>query len=373
MELHIQDPNFVQSYTLHEALLKSSINSIRGGGAYAFVTSGGIRLLMEDVLFSNFLNNSAFQLVVGTDAITNEKALNKLGSLVSSHPRLNVKAFCHNMNHLTFHPKFSWFKKESGGVVVLGSGNLTEKGLRKNWEAFTILEVTEREISDIESQWNEWINQNNGYLKIISDPEVISRAKANKKISIKIKREILPIVDTIQDIPETDILSEDNEDLEAWDYGDSDNVLIAEIPKAASRWNQANFSRNIFINFFGATPGDNSLRILFRNIKDDGTLRDIENRPSVTVASSNFRFELEAAAGLDYPITGRPIGVFVRISKRMFLYMLLLPDNPKYPELLSYLNQLNSTGGDRMRRCLTKISDLETHCPSLPIWNMAGA
>jgi len=372
MKLHIQDPSFIDSYTLHEALLNSSINSIRGGGAYAFITSGGVRLLLEDELFLNFLKKSTFQLVIGTDAITNEKALNKLEILEGSCPKLNVKAFYHKLNNITFHPKFCWFKKEKGGVVILGSGNLTEKGLRKNWEAFTIFEVSEKEIVEIESQWDKWIDHNNEYMKLISDPEVIQKAKTNKNISRKIKKDILPIIDSIEDIPETDMLSEDNEDLEAWQYGTDNIVLIAEIPRADTRWNQANFNKDTFINFFGATPGDNSLRILLRNIKDDGSLNDIEIRPSVTVKSRNFRFELEVAAGVNYPEKGRPIGVFVRISKRMFLYMLFLPTNSKYDELLLFLDQLHPPTEDRMRRCLTNITDLETNCPNLPIWVTRG-
>lgn len=372
MKLHIQDPSFIDSYTLHEALLYSSINSIRGGGAYAYVTSGGVRLLLEDKLFLKFLKKSNFQLVIGTDAITNEKALNKLEILESSCPKLDVKAFYHKLNNISFHPKFCWFKKEKGGVIVLGSGNLTEKGLRKNWEAFTIFEVSEEEIIEIESQWDTWIGRNSEYMKLISDPEVIQKAKTNKNISKKIKKDILSIIDSIEDIPETEILSEDDEDLDVWQYGTDNTVLIAEIPRAHTRWNQANFDINTFINFFGATPGDNSLRILLRNIKDNGSLKKTEIRPSVTVKSRNFRFELEAAAGLNYPEQGRPIGVFVRISKRMFLYMLFMPTNSKYDEILLFLNKLHPPAEGIVRRCLTNIKDLERNCPNLPIWVTRG-
>ena len=34
----------------------------------------------------------------------------------------------------------------------------------------------------------------------------------------------------------------------------STDVLIAEIPKGAGRWNQANFDM-VFVNYFGAKPG----------------------------------------------------------------------------------------------------------------------
>ena len=64
------------------------------------------------------------------------------------------------------------------------------------------------------------------------------------------KKKILPLVDSIKGIFKTDILSEDEEDLEAWHYDKNDLVLIAEIPKASTRWNQANFDKENFINFF---------------------------------------------------------------------------------------------------------------------------
>ena len=128
MELHIQDPNFVQSYTLHEALLKSSINSIRGGGAYAFVTSGGIRLLMEDVLFSNFLNNSAFQLVVGTDAITNEKALKAIPGVTEAVVNLtNGKATLTSKEPVQNNLIIDAVKSVGYQAMIDETGNLDEK------------------------------------------------------------------------------------------------------------------------------------------------------------------------------------------------------------------------------------------------------
>jgi len=370
MRLYLQGSSFVNSYTLHEALLHSCGDSIRGGGVYAFVTSGGVKLLLEDDVFLNFFERSDFQLIIGTDAITNENALQRLGQLGDEYPKLDIKAFFHNVNNTTFHLKYCWFKKETGGVVVLGSGNLTEMGLRKNWEAFTVSEVSEDKIHEIESQWNDWVNHNEGHLKPISDPDVIQKAKNNKQILRKIKHDILPTIDSIETLPETNSLSGDNvddEDLEAWQYVETDKVLIAEIPRSGNRWKQANFDQNNFIDFFGATPGDNTLRILLKNVKHDGSLSNLEIRPSISVKSMNYRFELDAAASLNYPENGRPIGVFVRISNRMFLYVLSMPDNSEYDELLTYLNNLD-TSGDEIRRCRTNISELKTNCPNLPLW-----
>lgn len=250
----------------------------------------------------------------------------------------------------------------------MGSGNLTEKGLRRNWEAFNVIEVSETEIKNIETQWNDWITHNSELLRSINDEEVILRVKNNAKIYRKIKKDIVPNIDSIEEIPELDTFNDDNEDIEAWQYGESDRVLIAEIPRASNRWNQANFNKDTFINYFGATPGDNSLRILLRSVKTDGSLGDIEIRPSISVRSHNWRFELKLAAGLTYPDNGRPIGIFIRVSRRMFLYTIAMPNLPYYNEVISYLNSIIPLNNDDIRRCPTDVQNLRNNCPNLPIW-----
>ncbi len=368
MNLYLQDPTYSSTYTLHEALLNSCINSSRGGAAYAFVSLGGVKLLLEDKIFSQFMTHSKFKLIVGTDEITSEKALNQLESLTNSYSNFEVKAFYHKIANTLFHPKFCWFKKRNGGLLVLGSGNLTEKGLRRNWEAFNVIKVSETEIKNIETQWNEWIFHNSELLKSINDEEVILRVKNNAKIYRKIKKDIVPNIDSIEEIPALDTFNDDNEDIEAWQYGEFDSVLIAEIPRASNRWNQANFNKDTFINYFGATPGDNSLRILLRSIKTDSSLGDIETRPSISVKSHNWRFELKLAASLAYPDNDRPIGIFIRVSRRMFLYMIAMPNLSYYNEVISYLNSIMPLNNDNIRRCLTDVQNLRNNCPNLPIW-----
>ncbi len=145
---------------------------------------------------------------------------------------------------------------------------------------------------------------------------------------------------------------------DGWQFYPDSEVLIAEIPRSGDRWKQANFDIDTFQNFFGATPGDNSQRILLRNINDDLTLSEIEVRPSVSVVSQNYRFELDAASGLPYPNDGKPIGVFIKVTTRMFLYHLYMPNQPLYKEFNEWL-QTNWTGrGDRMKRITTRVSQI---------------
>lgn len=48
MPFQIQDPTDSHSITLHESLISACNGANSGGGAFAFVTAGGINLYLED-------------------------------------------------------------------------------------------------------------------------------------------------------------------------------------------------------------------------------------------------------------------------------------------------------------------------------------
>ena len=166
--LHIQDPTFDGNKLLHEALLDACSEASYGAGAYAFVTSGGVRMLMEDAIFADFISQGRYHLVIGMDEVTNTQTLSALTSVRQHTNNLSINAFVHDTNGSTFHPKFSWFKTNDGGVIVVGSGNLTQKGLRRNREAFVFQHVSEEEIAQVEATWNQWITSSAEYLKTIT-------------------------------------------------------------------------------------------------------------------------------------------------------------------------------------------------------------
>jgi hypothetical protein len=376
VDFFLQDPLFQKSYTIHEALLKACEGANYGGGAYAFVSIEGVKLFIEDEAFVKLIQNGGFKLIVGVDEITSEKVLVRLGEIRQQYAdRLHIYAFLHDTKGSLFHPKFSWFKKENGGVLVLGSGNLTGKGLRLNREAFSYIEVDQAKIQEIENYWNEWLDHNSKYLLPIDDEKVLKKAKTNAKIYSRLKRNL----EAVSDIQETEKLIEEtpifqsyeDEDIYAWTFSDDAAVLVAEIPRSGNRWKQANFDKSSFENFFGAQPGVNGHhRILLRNVSSNGNLAtEIEVRPSVSVASHNWRFELEAASGIPYPDDGRPIAIFVRVSTRTFLYQLLLPGDTHYIEVLQFLNN-NNPDTSRVRRQQTNVYNLKTECPNLPLWSV---
>ncbi|MGG0175795.1 phospholipase D family protein [Gottfriedia acidiceleris] len=395
---YIQDGRFSQSLTTHEAILTaatSTQNIIQyGAGVFAFVTSGGASLVFEDQVLTNFLRNNRFTLIVGIDDITNTNALNKLRELRDQYePNLEIKVFCHNDSGSLFHPKFIWFKIDDEIRLITGSGNLTEKGLRRNREAFTISNFTNNdEIRDFEEYWNLWISENNGNLRDLDDEEVIRKAARNATRFVRTRR-----LETEQEANEQENISTennnysttepneeavetvelpyvpeilDNEDYEAWTIEDNPEVLVAEIPNSGDRWKQANFNRAVFEEFFGGIAGVNEeRRILLRHVGTTGTLEELEVRPTISVRSQNYRVELNAAGGLEYPEgDNRPIGIFIKVATRSFIYSLVMPEDVIYNEVLTYLNNSQVRVSNRMRRYLTDVEELRENCPNLSFW-----
>ena len=97
-------------------------------------------------------------------------------------------------------------------------------------------------------------------------------------------------------------------------------------------------------------------------------LSDIEVRPSVSVRSQNYRFELEAAAGLTYPNSGRPIGVFVRLSTRMFIYKIYMPNmGSKYNEIVEWMHSNWNGRSDRMKRIVVEAQEVSEILEETPL------
>jgi HKD family nuclease len=360
--LYIQDSSFSQSYSLHEALIRSCSNSVSGYGAYAFASASGVELLFTDSEFESLLDRGTYSVIIGIDEITNTSCIEKLNELKEKHSSLNVKAFLHNQRGSLFHPKISYFRNLSGdGALIVGSGNLTIGGLRANREAFSAITLSKEELDKIDSYWQSWLTESNHLLKDTGDPDVLRKVEENR---LKSARNNNPPTATIigEDVQgEPDSESSDEQPVgEGWEFYRHNNVLLAEIPKSGDRWKQANFDVTTFKDFFGATPGDNSQRILLRNINYDMSLGGIEVRPSVSVKSQNYRFELDAATGLPYPAVGKPIGVFIQLTTRMFLYHLFMPGENNHAELADWMSSHWHGRADRMKRLTTTVSELES-------------
>lgn len=402
MAFYIQDPTYDNSAYLHEALISSCVDGVSGGGAYAFASKDGIELLIEDDNFKQFLKTGVFTLVVGMDDITNIYSVETLKRMQEKYAdHLIIKAYIHNSKGSTFHPKYSWFANADGGVLVIGSGNLTQKGLRQNREAYAIEKLSTEGINEIIGEWNSWLKHSKPFLFDIDEEIVQAYAEQNtermrtiigiqqQKGALSSTESLLSFLELLKSQPsvkkttplkkdkketlpdkEHVIFGEDLDiDLPYWTIFLNSEVLIAEIPKSGSRWQQVNFDKNSFENFFGATCGENGVyRILFRHMSHDGLLHEVEVRPSVSVSSQNYRFELDAAKGLDYPGGNqRPIGVFVKVSQRDFIYELLMPGDEAYNSCIEVLDSKEHRSA-RMRRIGFYCQEIYQRTPKLALW-----
>lgn len=361
MPLHIQDPVDPGAPFLHESILSVCEDATHGGGVFAFVTSQGVDLLIRDKVFKEFATKGTFDLIVGVDDVTNVRALAALQRAEEEMPGLAVRVFYHTLATSIFHPKFCWFKRGARAFLVTGSGNLTARGLRGNWEAFTIDELVAGAASELEAKWAQWLNFHADHLRPVDDADVIARAALNiRRPSPRGVRPSPTEEGENTEVGPVEVESSEPTTLES---------LVAEIPKSDVRWQQANFDLDNFKHFFGAQPGA-SQRVVFQHVDSSGALGTLESRPSVAVKSQNYRFELDAARGLAYPAKGRPIGVFVKIAPRFFRYRLLMPSDPDYSVVSAFLKQAYAGRADRMRRVRTTTDVLREVWPGSPLWRV---
>lgn len=335
---------------LLEQLLLESIGAARGGGIFAWANVNGVRSLLEDDVFGEFLDTGIFRLIVGTDSITDIATVDRLIELSSRRNHLEVRAFVSPSGSL-FHPKMAWFEHDDHLSLIVGSGNLTMGGLRSNWEAFVILKLVGKERMDALAEIDRFLMTHVDHLFPITDTRV--REQVSKNIGNERSFKSSPAATTKGAVAQS-----------------VEDVLVAEIPRSDNRWKQANFDRHNYEDFFGARGGSQR-RISLYHVDSAGVIGDVESRPGVKVASHNFRFELAAASGIPYPTSGRPIGVFLRLVTGEFIYSLLLPGDPAHRRIDALLATHWGGPAGQMRRIRLTANELESAWPDAPIWRAA--
>lgn len=308
----------------------------------------------------------------------------------------------HTNSRNIFHPKVYLFENRDIFTLIVGSNNLTVPGLVQNIECSLlikdtidpssvhkdfyrywkgILDGTETNLYPLTREFIDGLYEDN---KITSDYQRSQRYDSDDDRKDEPKEESVSFkTATIQKFPEgfrpkrlikvkkaktikkvTKIVEEpvriDNA------------VLIAEIPRSGNRWKQANFSQDVFEDFFGAKKGDNSYKIKLTNIKKDGTLGEVTESQSVTVKSNNYRFELRCEeTNLPYPMgKNRPIGLFVKEDTNNYLYQVLMPTEESYKKIKDYLYlETKDQKGrkDLMRRHIVDVEAIHALYPELII------
>lgn len=353
MVLRLQSPGAPDTNYLIDFLLDACDQAEAGGGAFAYATPAGVKLLLNNESFDRFKSHRPFDLIVGTDAITTTRSLLSLHEAAARLGGLSVQAFFNSNTKNAFHPKFCWFRTHSGGILITGSGNLTRGGLFRNWEAFSVESLSVTATQAVERQWNDWKAYCASMLRPIDDADVTARAEENARQPVRKLKEA--------EAPEQ---PEKEQEVEA--PSDLSDVVITEIPRGGDRWDQTNISQQFFEKYFHAAPGGHT-RLFLHHFKSDGTISP-EAAIAFRVKSHNYRFKIGAAARLAYPSHGRPIAVFVRVGTRIFRYSFLMPGDADYRRIAEFLEQNATTPPRQMRRLQIPASTLKAAWPNSPLW-----
>lgn len=176
-ELHFQVAGEAPG-TFLATMLEAYRGALRGGGIFAWTTVHGARALLDNRSFLEFVKHGDFDLVIGTDTVTDAKAVEALRERVDQITHLHARVFIHDEQPL-FHPKMAWFQEDGDLTLIVGSGNLTRGGLRSNWEIFTRSQLTGGRASRVVEQIDEWSSAHVAYLVSLNDLRVDERVSRN--------------------------------------------------------------------------------------------------------------------------------------------------------------------------------------------------
>lgn len=262
----------------------------------AFASYGGVTALTKFIKEGK-ANGMNIKVVLGVDQkATSKEALEEVLTW-----GVDARIY-HTSSNNIFHPKVYLFENRDIFTLIVGSNNLTVPGLVQNIECSLLIKDTIDPSSvhdDFYRYWKGILDGTEAHLypltqklidglyknKIITSEEQRSiryddgtdKKEETKKETVTFKRA------TIQKFPDgfhpkrlvkvkqVKTIKKATKEIEKSIRIDN-AVLIAEIPKAGSRWKQANFSQDVFEDFFGAKKGDNSYKVKLTNIKKDGSL-----------------------------------------------------------------------------------------------------
>ena len=325
---------------LLEVLLGAAGRAERAGGIFAFATADGIKALLGDDSLKTLLRAGRFTLVVGVDAVTDNKALDELDARSKQHPRLIARVLVHEQRVL-FHPKFSWFVSGRELTLIVGSGNLTVRGLRENWEAFTTIKLTGRRAKLLEGQIDSWLLAHAASLRLPGDATARLQAARNRGRELDLKhpsrsrkRDVVPV--------------------EA-------GVLVAEVPMSGTRPSQVNFDKANYETFFGAKEGSEH-RVTLYWVRADGGI-ETEIRPIMIRKSRNFSFELSGFREPRSRGQSPDIGVYVQLSPDAFFYQRVSSGEAGYAELDRLLKARWNGSARLMRRVVVASAEARAAWP----------
>jgi hypothetical protein len=361
---HIQDPADPNTQYLYEAIIGSVTEATTWRGLYAFATRGGVDQLIEDPVVHDFMHRGgAIEFIVGIDAVTNRQTLERMQELETLHPMFHPQVFWNKTRGL-FHPKISHFGYADGRKkLIVGSGNLTPGGLMHNFECYSVVTGRRRETLDL-SSLDEFVARHAADIRPI-DEEALERAALNLlRPVVAFPRPRLPQPRPPGVHPQPVARAAQVVAL--------DRVLVAEVPDAGGRWSQSHLNAAVIEDYFRVSNLATQ-RVYLTHVDAGGVRDNVKVRQIVYSASNkNYKVEISAAKGKDYPIAGHPMLIFRERQVRCFDYMLLLPGDPGYLETVA-LSQALPRLGKGFRRSVTDLHTLAQAWPDCPLVTTVAA
>lgn len=357
-EFCIQDPTDPETHYLYEAIIGAAAEATTWRGMYAFATRGGVDQLIEDPVVHDFMQRGgAIDLIVGIDAVTNRQTLERMQELEARHPTFQPRVFWHSTRGL-FHPKISHFGYPDGRKkLIAGSGNLTPGGLMHNFEGYSVVTGGRREALDL-SSLDGFIARHAVDIRRI-DQEALDRAALNVMRPVAgVPRPRVPqprpaAIPAQLPVPAPQAVG-------------LDRVLVAEVPDAGGRWSQSHLNAAVIENYFRVT--NLAAQRVYLTHVDAGGVRGEEKVRQVvySTANKNYKVEISAAKGKDYPAAGHPMLIFRERQVRCFDYMLLMPGDAGYTAVVA-LSQALPRLGRGFRRSITNLETLAEAWPACPL------
>lgn len=359
----MQDPTDPETEYLYEAIIGAAGGASSWNGIYAFASRDGVNHLLEDPVVHDLMRNGGeVDLLVGIDAVTNRPTLERLQELERRNRRFRPRVFWNGVNAL-FHPKISHFKYADGReTLIVGSGNLTPGGLMHNFEGYSVISAATDEQLDM-SSLTAFFTRHGTNIRSIDD-EALERAALNLVRSV-------PGAGRGQRPPAARqprggrlILPRRAEEAPVAVF---DRVMIAKVPGAGGRWSQVHFNTDVVEQYFRITDRGTQ-RVYLTHVSQDGERGEEEVRPCVfSERNKNHKIEIAAAKHLDYPEgENRPILVFRERQVRCFDYMLLMPRQGGYSQVLRLIETMQTTGRG-FPRVITDLPTLAGVWPECPL------
>jgi hypothetical protein len=360
MELRfcIQDPTDPDTTYLYEEILGAAVGAASWTGVYAFATRNGVDQLIEDQAIEDFMHSGGrIDLIVGIDAVTNRPTLERLQELEARHANFRPRVFWNETGGL-FHPKISHFSYRDGRrTLICGSGNLTPNGLTHNFEGYTVITTAAGEELDL-SSLNDFLTRQNANVRAI-DIAALERAARNlaRPIAGAIRpKPPQPARRARRVRPAAPVAIAPR----------FDRILIALVPGAGGRWSQVHFNAAVVEEYFRITDRTKQ-RVYLTQVDAAGNRGDVEVRPCIySETNKNHKIEIRAAKGIPYPANAPPLLIFRERQVRSFDYMLLMPNQTGYTEMVQLAQGLPSVGRG-LRRVVTTLRDLAAAWPECPL------